>query len=185
MSFWFSFMRDTDLLVALLLHKQLNGIADKLRVLLDDLLDATLLRVLDLVLLQVQDDLSATAERLTRVGADGERAASTGLPDVLLVIIVLRVHGHLVGNQVGRVEAHTELTDHGDISSGLQGLHERLGARLGNGAEVVDQVGLGHADASVDDGESLFILVGDDANVEVLDLRDLSWVGERLVADFV
>lgn len=85
---------------------------------------------------------------LTSVVAHGERASSRRLPDVLLVVVVLGHDRHLVGHQVGGVEAHAELTDHRDVGASLQRLHEGLGARLGDGAKVVDQVGLGHADAA-------------------------------------
>ena len=35
---------------------------------------------------------------------------------------------HLVSHKVGGVKSHTELTDHADISTGRQSLHEALGA---------------------------------------------------------
>jgi hypothetical protein len=46
----------------------------------------------------------------------------------------------LVGNEVGRVETNTELTNHGNISASSQGLHELLGAGSGNRTQVVDKV---------------------------------------------
>jgi hypothetical protein len=46
----------------------------------------------------------------------------------------------LVGNEVGRVETNTELTNHGNISASSQGLHELLGTGSGNRTQVVDQV---------------------------------------------
>ena len=63
---------------------------------------------------------------------DGERASSTGDPDVLFVIVILRVDLNSVSYQVGRVETHTELSDHADVSSGSQSLHEGLGAGFGD-----------------------------------------------------
>lgn len=45
---------------------------------------------------------------------------------------------------LGRTESDSELSDHGDIGSGGEGLHEGLGAGLGDGSEVVDEVSLGH-----------------------------------------
>jgi len=77
------------------------------------------------------------------------------------------------------------LTDHGDVSSGLECLHEGLGARLGNGTQVVDEVGLGHADAAVDDGQGLGLLVGHDLDEEVLLGLQLGGICEGLVADLV
>ena len=61
--------------------------------------------------------------------------------------------------------------------------HLRSG--LGDGSEVVDEVGLGHADTGVADAEELVLLLGGDADVELfLGLKD-GGVSERLVADFV
>lgn len=48
-----------------------------------------------------------------------------------------------VGDEVGRVETNTELTNHGDVSPRLEGLHESFGTGLGDSAEVVNKVGLG------------------------------------------
>merc|ERR1712211_190874 len=86
---------------------------------------------------------------------DGEGSSSAGLPDVQLVIVVLGVDHHLVRHQVGRVETYSELTNHADVSSCSQSLHEGLGAGLGDGSQVVDHVRLSHANTSVNDCESL------------------------------
>jgi len=86
-----------------------------------------------------------------RVLSHGEAAAGRRLPDILLVVIALTLDDHSVGDQVRRVEADAELADHRDVGAGLQRLHERLRARLGDRAEVVDHVGLGHAQTGVDD----------------------------------
>ena len=60
-----------------------------------------------------------------------------------------------------------------------------LRAGLGNRTKVVDEVGLGHADTGVADAEDLVILVGDDADEELLLGVEDRGVGEGLVADFV
>lgn len=60
-----------------------------------------------------------------------------------------------------------------------------LGARLGDGTEVVDEVGLGHANTGIADGEDLVVLVGGDADVELLAGVELGGVGEGVVADLV
>jgi len=88
------------LLVPLLLHQELDGIADELGVLLDDILDPLLLVVLCLVLLEVEDDLGAAAEGLAVVGGDGEGAAGAGLPHVLLVVVVFGGDNDLIGHEV-------------------------------------------------------------------------------------
>ena len=43
-----------------------------------------------------------------------------------------------------------------------------LSTRLGNGAKVVDHVGLGHTDTRIADGQDLVLLVRDDANEKLL-----------------
>jgi hypothetical protein len=58
-------------------------------------------------------------------------------------------------------------------------------ARLGDGTEVVDHVGFGHADTSVTDDKELALLVWDDPDVEFLFMFERRGIGERLVADFV
>ncbi|EZA50090.1 hypothetical protein X777_11533 [Ooceraea biroi] len=138
-----------EFLVTFLLYEELDGVADELRVLLNNLLDLRLLEVLCLILLDVQDDLGAATDRLAIVGTYGERTASGGLPQVLLIIVVLRDDDDSVGHEVRRVETYTELSNHGDISTRLESLHECLGARLGNGTKVIYEISLGHANATV------------------------------------
>eukprot|EP00983_Pelagomonas_calceolata_P072371 1151686-Pelagomonas_calceolata.AAC.7 len=84
--------------------------------------------------LQVQHNLGATAQLLAfSVTGDGEGATSLGLPGVLLIIGVLGGHSHAVSHKVGRVEAHTELPNHGHISTSGQSLHEGLGSTPAKG----------------------------------------------------
>ncbi|KAG6843559.1 hypothetical protein C0991_004524, partial [Blastosporella zonata] len=83
--------------------------------------------VLKLVLLEVELDLSTTAKgRVDGVLSDGEGTASSRLPDVLLVVIVLGDDLDTLGNEVGRVETDTELSNHGDVRAGAESLHEAL-----------------------------------------------------------
>ncbi|KUI71639.1 hypothetical protein VM1G_11779 [Cytospora mali] len=118
-----------NLLLGLLLDVEVDGVGDELGVLLDDLLDLGLVQVVHLLILQVEDDLGTTANLLALgVGDDGEGTTGARLPNVLLVIVVLGDDLDLVGHKVGGVETNTELTDHGDISTGGEGLHELLGA---------------------------------------------------------
>lgn len=51
---------------------------------------------------------------------------------------------------------HLHKTKHTpDVSAGAKRLHESLSSGLGNGAQVVDQVGLGHADSRVFDRQGV------------------------------
>lgn len=154
--------------------------------LLDDLLDLLLLDVVELVLLQEQLHLGTSTQRLTLgVGGDGESTTGSRLPDVLFVVVVLGPDLDLLGDEVGRVETDTELTDHADVGTAAQGLHEGLGSGLGDCSQVVDQVGLGHTDTSVSDGQALVLLVGGDSDVKLLLAVEHRDVGKRLVSDLV
>lgn len=46
----------------------------------------------------------------------------------------------------------------------LQSFHEGLGAGLGDGTQVVNQVGFGHANSSINEGQGFFFFVWDDFN---------------------
>ena len=130
-----------DLGLGLLQDVEVDGVGDELGVLADDLLDAALVQVVGLLLLEVEDDLGTATDLLTLgVLGEGEGATGGGLPDVLLVIVVLGDDGDAVGDQIGGVETDTELTDHGDIGTGGEGLHELLGTGAGDRTQVVDEI---------------------------------------------
>jgi hypothetical protein len=130
-----------DLLLGLFQDVEVDGVGDELGVLLDDLLDLALLEVFGLLILQVKDHLGTAAKGLTlSVLSESEGTTGAGLPDVLLVIVVLGDDGDLVGDEVCRVETDTELTDHGNIGTSSQSLHELLGTGTGNCTEVVDEI---------------------------------------------
>ena len=82
----------------------------------------------------------------------------------------------LVGDQVGAVEADTELTNHANVTSRSHRFHERLSSWLCDGAQVVDQFVLCHANARILDGQGGVRLVGDDLDEEVgLGLRNANF----------
>ena len=154
--------------------------------LLDNLLDLLLLDVVELVLLQEKLHLGTSAQRITLgVGGDGESTTGSRLPDVLFVVVVLGPDLNLLGDEVGRVETNTELTDHANVGTAAQSLHESLGSGLGDRSQVVNQVGLGHTNTSVSDGEALVLLVGSDSDVELLLAVENRLVGKRLVSNLV
>merc|ERR1719333_1592566 len=110
--------------------------------LLHQILKTTLFQEFRLILFQVADNLGSTFHLTMHhfsVLLHSERTSSSGLPDVLLIIIVLADNSYLVTDKVGTVEANTELTNHGDITSSSHGLHESLRATLGNCSEIVDK----------------------------------------------
>jgi hypothetical protein len=168
-----------DLLLGGLLNLQGDGEGDELGVLLHQVLQLSLLEEFHVVGLDGQDDLGAANEGLAVVLNDGEGSSGGGLPTPLLVVLGgFRDDGDLIGDKEGGVETHTELSDHGDVSSLGEGLHEGLGAGLGDGSEVGDEFLLGHANAGVAEGEGVVVLVGDDVDLEDLLLSDDIGVGE-------
>jgi hypothetical protein len=86
----------------------------------------------------------------------------------LLIVVVLGVHLNAIRHQESGVETHTKLPDHAHVGASLDGLHESLGARLGDGSQVVHEVTLGHTDTGVDDTQSVVGLVGLQVNEQVL-----------------
>ena len=84
-----------------------------------------------------------------------------------VALSLLFCYSHLVRDQVGTVEANTELSNHGDVATSCHGLHESLGPRLCNGSQVVDQLVLGHANARVLNGQGRVGLVRNDLDEEV------------------
>ena len=75
--------------------------------------------------------------------------------------------GHFLSHQIGWIKPDTKLANHGDISASLQSLHECFGPGLGDGAQVINQIGLGHPNAGVHDGEGLILLVRYEINVQL------------------
>eukprot|EP00438_Fugacium_kawagutii_P005795 Skav203224 [mRNA] locus=scaffold2292:243446:246351:- [translate_table: standard] len=156
---FFSFSSSTSsiwVLLLALLHVQLYRKPNKLAVFLDQVLQTAFLEELGLVFLEVADNFCAAfdfAVHKLSVLLDSERSTCTTLPNVLFVVVVFADDADLVRDQVGTVEANAELSNHADVSSCSHGFHECLGSRLCNGAQVVDQLVLGHADAGVFNGQ--------------------------------
>jgi len=105
--------------------------------------------------------------RIVLRSCDGERSASGRLPDVLLVVIVFADDSHLVGDKVRRVEANTELANHRDVATGLESLHEGLGARSRDSPKIVDELRLGHANTGVLDRNRVVALVRDNPDEQI------------------
>ena len=149
---------------------QVDGERDELRVLLDQALQLVRVQVLLRVVLQEQRDLRSSAQRVALgILAHLERRVRARLPDVLhRVLVALRPHDHAIRHQIHRVEAHAELTDHVQIRACSHLLHELRGARLRHGAQVLDQLLLGHAHATISDRQGARLLVELHADVQVI-----------------
>ena len=73
------------------------------------------------VFLQMKDDDGSTSETFRLFdGLDGKGASGGRFPFVEIVIVVLGLNSNAVGDQVGGVETHTKLTDHGNVGASLQ-----------------------------------------------------------------
>merc|ERR1719284_190629 len=122
-------------------------------------------KILNLILLHGKNNLGSSAHGLSRIISDGKRTSSRRLPDILFIIVVFGVDSDLVSHKIGGVESNAKLTNHGNISSSREGLHECFGSGLGDGSKVVDHVSLGHADTRVNEGESLGVNIRDNLDV--------------------
>mmetsp|Transcript_11396 Transcript_11396/g.37424 ORF Transcript_11396/g.37424 Transcript_11396/m.37424 type:complete len:317 (-) Transcript_11396:226-1176(-) len=157
----------------LLLHRlgrpEVDGEVDKLGVLGDELLELELLGVLGRLLLEVDANLSPALNLLALgVLRDGKVAVGARLPDPLLVVFVaLGHHLDVVRHEVHGVKADAKLPDEVHVARPLHLLQEGGRARLGDGAEVVDEVLPRHANALVRDGQNAVLGVELDANVEL------------------
>jgi hypothetical protein len=118
----------------------------------------------------------------------------------LFIVVVLGNDLDFFGDKIGTVETNTELawklafptrgqdqesTDHGDVSARHGSFHKLLCAGLCNCAKIVDKICLGHANAGITDGKNAMLLVGGDADVEILLSVELGGVLQGLVADLI
>mmetsp|Transcript_858 Transcript_858/g.2667 ORF Transcript_858/g.2667 Transcript_858/m.2667 type:complete len:639 (-) Transcript_858:40-1956(-) len=180
---------DGHLLLLLLGRVQEDREVDELGVVLDEAAQPLLLEELEAVLLQMQRDLRAAAERRARrVLSHGERGVGRRLPDPLLLVVVrLGRDGHHVGDEVDGIETHTKLPDQVHVRALGEGLDEGRRARLRDGAEVLNEILARHPDAAVNDREGLRLFVGDNLHLKLgrLALAEHALLRQRHEADLV
>jgi hypothetical protein len=175
----------SDLLLSGLLGVKLDGESNEFRVLLDEILDTLLLQVFGHVLLHVENDSGTSGQSGIFSLVDGERTSSLGSPDVATVVVVLGHDFDLVGNEIRRVETDTELTNHTNIGTRIESLHERLGSRLGNGTKIVDEISLCHTDTGIFNDKRVVGFVSGELDLKLgFGVHDGA-VGERLVSDLI
>ena len=180
--------------LARLRHFHLHGVAHVVAVALDEVPQAELAEervvvVVVGVVLQREDDVGAVALALGLL--DGVALHAVAFPGPGLVAAVrLRHDAHLRRHHERGVEAHAELAD--DVGGVLpavlllgQLLLELEGAAAGDGAQVLLQPLLRHADAIVGDGQGAGNLVGGEGNFEVGAVQPHLIVGEGLVGQLV
>ncbi|GIX63105.1 uncharacterized protein BcabD6B2_25400 [Babesia caballi] len=141
---------------ALVSLKHVDGEPDELAVLLDQLLDLAAFEVLRGILLEEEGDLRTVLTERVSLGVLVELVLGVGrrLPDVLLVVPVLRLHDDAVGDEEDRVESDTELPDEVCVVFALgDGVNEVCRSRLGDSPQVVNQLVLGHTHTGIDNRE--------------------------------
>jgi hypothetical protein len=90
-----------DLNLLLFSNVQTDGVVDEFRVLLDQVLDFSLISEFKSIFLQVKGDTGAAAKSVsTGIFRNEELVVSSRSPNVLLIILVLRGHNDFVSNEV-------------------------------------------------------------------------------------
>mmetsp|Transcript_16272 Transcript_16272/g.29323 ORF Transcript_16272/g.29323 Transcript_16272/m.29323 type:complete len:725 (-) Transcript_16272:113-2287(-) len=175
-----------DLLIYSLLGPKGDRVADELTMLLYELLNAALFKILQLILLEVKNDLGTTAQDFAlSVTLNSKRTTSLRFPDVLLIVVVLGNNSDLISNEVGGIKAYTKLTNHANIGTGGKSLHESLGPRASNSTKIVNEINLGHTDTGIDKGKSALSLVRNNVDVKLRVRVKKSLLGKRLVPNLV
>merc|ERR1719223_2176544 len=88
----------SDFFLCFLLNHELNGKTNKLRVLLNQVLQSLLLKVFLHILLQLKDDTSTTSDRFRIISSDTKRTTGSRLPSVLLIITMLGDNSNLISD---------------------------------------------------------------------------------------
>ena len=99
-----------------------------------------------------------------------------------------RNHIDLLRHHERRIEPHAELADQLSILAALarrDAVHERLGARPGDGAQRLVHIGGGHADAIVLDDQAALVGVQRDRDMRLRIITQQSRLGNRLIAQFL
>ena len=176
------------LLLAVELLRQFDGQGNMVGVFLDDVAQAPAICELFFAFLQVQDDAGA-ALRFAQ-GGDLELALALGSPMHTFGSAQAGAAGKdldLVGDNKGRVEAHTELTDQVRVLLLVAGefLEKISRAGLGDGAQVRNGFLAAHADAVVFQGDGAGLFVEADADLKLGATFEQLRLGQRLEAQLV
>jgi len=138
-----------------------------------------------LIFLQFKDDLGSSGDGFTGIWVDGESSSSVGFPSVLDVIVMFGDNSDLLGNEISGVETHTELTDHANISTGGNSLHESSSSGFGNSTKVVDEISFSHTNSTILNGQGVVSFIWDNLDLEIWLSLELLWLGDRVVSDLI
>ena len=133
-----------------------------------------------------QDDVGAVLGALGVL--DGVALHAVGLPHMRpLLAKGTAHHAHLGGDHEGGVETHAKLADDIHVVALVLGvlLLELLGAGVRDGAQVLLELLGGHADTVIGNGERALVLVGRDANGQVIGVDLDAGVGDALEVELV
>ena len=171
------------------LHIHHNGVADVVRVLVDQLTQAVLAQILAvLVLLRVrlEGHNDVRTGGLPLAGCDGIAVRALRLPHPGLLGAKLSGDDpHLLGHHKGGVEAHAELADDIDILLLLHGLLEVEGAAVSDGAQILLHLLPAHADTVVRDGEGPGVLIRVQTDLEIAPVQAHGIVRQGLIGQLV
>jgi hypothetical protein len=133
---------------------------------------------------KVHDDFGAPIGLVGRL--DLVRPLAVRIPAHAFGVRSLAQDGDAVGDDERGIEADAELADELGVLGGIaaQPLEEFLGARTGDGPQVVDDLRLGHADAVVLDGQRAGFLVRDERHRQLIRAHEAR-VCERLEAELL
>ena len=157
------------------LHQHLDGIADIVGILGDEIaeridLEIGIVVLLIRIVLEIQRD--GCADIVLDAGGHGVAVQTFALPKPSLVASLgTAQYGNLLRNHECGIEADAELTDYIHILQGLVAgiclLLKGKRTALGDGAKVCFQLIPGHADAVVGDGERPRFLVGGQTDLKL------------------
>ena len=166
------------LFLAALGHLHADGEADVIAIALDEALDAVLVKVLAVVLCavavlischirqQLQRDLRSHGVLVA--GVDGIALNAFRLPYICLIGAKgTGLHGDTFCHHESGVEAHTELTNDLVVLCQIVFLLELKRTAVGDGAQMLLQLLLGHTDTVIGNGESACVLINGDGNAEI------------------
>ena len=180
---------------AAVLHLHADGGMDIVGILLHQFLNAVLVQIIAKPLLlgvglDVKDDLGTHGLLAARLHSIAVGPVGLPLPCLIGPIGPGADH-HPVRHHKGGVEAHAELADDVHIFGGLSRLgpvHLLLkaeGPAAGDGAQILLQFLLRHADAIVGNGQGPGLSVGEKGDLKILPLDVHLIVGEGLIGQLV
>ena len=167
---------------------QCNRKRHETRIPLDDPLDRVAFRELLRVVLEFQRDLRAARQVRRRRDLVAARAVAHPLPARLARRRRTAVNRHALGHHERRIKPDAKLPDQPRVRPLILGqlLHERLRARVRDGAEILDQLRVRHPHARVGERDRARLVIRGEGNrrgrVRLLDRRARSLREPQLLA---